>query len=237
MRLTITLICISVLFVCPFSANADMFNDSLMDETAAVIGGGVGQNATDDFYGQVTGLSPLVINGASQVNSGFGAVEVGDVIGRDLVSSGFNFTTATAEWLINIPDVPASYVANTFNLDATFNASTAFLGNTFSGTQPNALDFELFFDAVSQDTFQAQAGTHTAANLTGLINAGGPISQVRVVMSFPSGNSFNAGSEEFRLFAESLTVNYSYEFVAIPEPSSLCLLALLGLAGLVRRKR
>lgn len=208
----------------------------LTDDSASIDVSGFGSTPASDYLGIVTSTSPIEIDaGATPLSSGFSPA-IGDVIGRDLVSTGIDYTDSTISWTIPLPSVPGDYVAGTFDVSASFTASLDFGGNPFSGTQPNALDFEVSFDAASQDTFQGQSGVHTAASLSGSQTDGAPVSNVIVTVTFPSGNSFNAGSEEFRIFADSLVVSGSYDVDAVPEPSS-ALLGGLALLGLLRRRR
>lgn len=208
----------------------------LTDDSASIDTSGYGSTASSDYLGIVTSTAPLQIDaGATTVSSGLSPT-VGDVIGRDLVSTGIDYTGSTISWTVGLPPVPADYVASTFDVTAAFNSDLAFGGNAFSGTQPNALDFTLSFDASSQDTFQGQSGTHTAASLAGSQVDGAPVSSVTVTVTFPNGNAFNAGTEEFRIFTDSLVVSGSYDVNPVPEPSS-ALLGSFALLGLLRRRR
>lgn len=223
-----------------FAIAGTMSNSGTASGTRSVSGGGLGDTPASDFFGEVSSASPVQINGITTQNlsSGFSPA-VGDIIGRDLsgTNPGFDFTNDSVTWTAAIPAPTAVYCAGTFDLSATFDSSLGFLGNVFGGNQPNALDFELTFDGVSQGTFQAQSGTHTAASLTAAFTDGAPVSTVAVTMTFPDGNSFNAGSEQFHIFADSLDISFSYDFDPVPEPSGLGLAMFAGLGILVLKRR
>ncbi|QDS96975.1 hypothetical protein [Adhaeretor mobilis] len=222
------------------SASAVLVSGSASDDSATVNGGGFGSTPASDYLGVVTNLSPLQINGDSQtVSSSFSPV-VGDVIGRDLASTGINFTGDTITWTVSLPGVGGDFVPGTFDVTANFSTSLDFDGNAFSGTQPNALNFDLSFDGSSQDVFQAQSGIHTSATLSVTSFGGAPVTEVVVSAGFPAGNSFDAGSEQFRIFSDSLSVTYSFETAAVPEPSAFLfgglVCGVLGVTNFRKRK-
>ncbi len=225
------------------SASADIVSGSLTDNIATVNGGGVGGN-NRDYFGQVGSVSPAVriVGDNTDLNmAGSISPEVGDIIGRDLVSFSANFTGGWAEWVVNLPSVGSEYVPGTFGLSASFNSNEEFNGRNFNPRNPNAIDFALFFDGAIQSTFQAQSGVHSSASLSGGYTNGAPISRVRVRMTLPETNSFNQGAEAFRVYNDSLSVSYSFEtlatVLAIPEPASSSLFGFLAVLGWSRRTR
>ncbi len=205
----------------------------LSDDSASINVSGFGSSPSGDYLGIVVNTAPLQIDaGSTTVGSDF-APGLGDVIGRDLASTGADFTNSVISWQVDLPPVPANFIPGTFNVTATFASQLEFGGAVFSSTQPNALNFELLLGVSSVATFQAQSGNHTSATLSGNQVSGDPVTTVTVTATFPNGNSFNADSEQFRLFSDSLVVEGSFQ---IPEPST-ALLGGLALLGLLRRRR
>jgi len=211
------------------------------DTTATVNGGGLGNTPNSDFLGVVTSTSPLQIEGiqTQTVSSGFTSI-IGDVIGRDLESTGANFTNGTITWTVNLPSLPANFVPGTFNYEASFSASLDFLGNEFSASNPNALNFALTADSVVVSQVSAQSGVAGGVFLFDSNGPGQPISTFEVTASFPNGDSFDAGTEEFRIFNDALTVDFNFQTTdttAVPEPGSFLLIGLASLGVLSRRRR
>ena len=240
MKKKICLFGLLAIFATVNSASATLISDV----TPAVVGAEFTDGA-GDYLGLVT-AGPLIggMSFGSSINP-----PVGSVAGEDLDGEGGS-ATRMVEWVLSLPSNAAPGTGLTsINFEGLLATSAGF--DDADGSSPfelilngNVVDTTVFSRVDDGDTFNTQlavdtngdgfgdgaiaTATGTAVSFSDL--GGSTITSASVKFTI----SANSGAEEFWTNG---TLSADFTPAVVPEPSSMALLGLIGLAGLVRRRR
>jgi hypothetical protein len=190
--------------------------------------GGTGTGLTIDTSPTTTAVS---------LNEALGTIEANDVVGRDL--NGLpGFGSSTVLWSYRV-DLPGTADAGTGLTNIAFNADLLFSDaamNSVSSDSANRLTFELFLNGTTSGSVTHVAPVDMEGAISSLTNVGGAtITSAEVRVFTTNASAFDAGTESFAVTNASLTADF--EVAAVPEPSSLAMLAFSAIGIVLRRRR
>ena len=206
---------------------------------------GVTGTNSGDFLGVVTtggtgtsiGINTSPSETTVSLYEALGTLEVNDVIGQDIdeLSGGNGANLWNYEILL-----PGNAVAGTGLTNISFNAAMLLSSAAFNNSDldsVNDLKFELFLNGSTTVTdwvrFEAVPQGDGPVMLA---DAGGTtVTSARVTVSIENTTAFNTGTETFAVTNAVLSADFAT--TAVPEPSHLLALGLMGLVAWTRKCR